>query len=104
MSIAADEKLIPVGDAFECVIGHRPVPQTVTRLIRNGKLKASKMLGAWWCTPSDVRDYATATTEAAIGPVRSDSSTSIGGPRSRSDRQKAKALADSNSYLDAIDI
>ena len=101
MSIAVDEKLMPVGDAFEAVIGYRPVPQTVGRLIRTGKLKASKMLGAWWSTPSDVRAYATANTESAIGPDRSQS-TSIAG--TRSDRQKAKALADSNNYLDAIDI
>ena len=94
------EKLMPVGDAFVEVIGYLPTHQTIRRLVLTRKIKGTKMLGAWWCSLSDLREYMAQTTAAAMSPDRTQTASTAGN-RSRSDAAKAKAQADSIAYLEA---
>jgi len=99
MSIATDEKLMPVGDAFFELIGYRPAHQTISRLVRTRKIKASKMLGAWYCTLTDLRDYMARTTEDAMSNGLPQPAAAA--PRSRTESARIRAQKEATDFLEA---
>lgn len=99
MSTAANEKLMPVADAFVEIIGYRPPHSTISRLARSQKIKATKMLGAWYCSIGDMREYMASNTEAALSTGALQAAAAA--PRTRTDAARAKSQAEAIAYLDA---
>ncbi|MCF7960762.1 MAG: hypothetical protein K9M08_08460 [Pirellula sp.] len=66
MSVATEERMYPVSKAFEMLIGAKPAPQTISRLVKTGQIRASKVLGEWHCTIQDIRDHMEANTTRTL--------------------------------------
>ena len=98
MSTGTNEKLMPVADAFVEIIGYRPPHSTISRLARSQKIKATKMLGAWYCSISDMREYMATNTQAALSVGALQAAATA--PRTRTDAARAKAQAEALDYLE----
>ena len=90
MSVAIEEKMYPVSKAFEMLIGARPAPQTISRLVKNGSLHALKVLGEWHCTIQDVRDHMEANTTRHLSAGKL---APVGQAKTRSEAKRNRDIA-----------
>lgn len=88
MSVAIEEKMYPVSEAFLMLIGAKPASQTICRLVKTGHLRAFKVLGEWHCTIQDVRDHMEANTTRHLSAQKRTTTGLASKTRSEAKRQR----------------
>jgi hypothetical protein len=98
MSVSTEERMYPVSTAFEMLIGAKPAPQTISRLVKAGQIRASKVLGEWHCTIQDIRDHMDRNTNRTLS---AEKRAPTGQAKTRSEAKRQRDLAAATAELEA---